>query len=74
MKSYHLTCTPDDWELTESGSRTVIKAFATREQAVEASRAYVKEHSGSLKIHRTDGTIEEERTYPRSADPAGSPG
>jgi len=23
----------------------------------------------SVKIHKADGTIEEERTYPRSADP-----
>lgn len=30
--------------------------------------------TGSVKIHTSDGRIEEERTYPRSADPAQSKG
>ena len=29
----------------------------------------MKKNGGSLKIHKQDGTIQEERTYPKSDDP-----
>jgi hypothetical protein len=31
-------------------------------------------HPGSVKIHKENGQIQEERTYPRSADPSESKG
>ena len=51
-----------------------VGSFATKQRALDRSIEIVSEVTGSLKIHRADGTIEEERTYPRSADPAKSPG
>jgi hypothetical protein len=75
MKKYHLTPHPSgEWKLTPEGSDHVLGTFDTKEDAVEKAIDHVSQVTGSLKIHRADGTIEEERTYPRSADPAKSPG
>jgi hypothetical protein len=73
MKSYHLTPNGDTWELAEEGG-TSVATYETREEAMQDSRRTVAQTTGSLTIHRADGTVEEERTYPRSADPAKSPG
>ena len=32
-------------------------------------RDYMKDHEGSVKIHKENGEFQEERTYPRSKDP-----
>jgi hypothetical protein len=32
-------------------------------------RTYMHGHAGSVKIHKENGQIQEERTYSRSADP-----
>jgi hypothetical protein len=37
-------------------------------------RDYMQAHPGSVKIHKENGQIQEERTYPRSADPSESKG
>ena len=74
MKDYHLLPNGEHWELAEEGGRKPRVLFGTKSQAVERAREIVAERSGSLKIHREDGTIEEERTYPRSADPVESRG
>ena len=58
----------DKWELSQNGSP--VGFFATKEQALSWSIEIVNEVTGSLAIHRADGTIEEERIYPRAADPA----
>jgi len=38
------------------------------------SKKFMNREGGSLKIHKLDGTIQEERTYPRSKDPRKSKG
>ena len=42
----------------------MLGSFQVKTDAVKRSREIVAERTGSLKIHKTDGTIEEERTYP----------
>lgn len=44
---------------------------ATKRKAVRLLAAWARAHPQaiSVRIHRTDGTIQEERTYPRAADP-----
>jgi hypothetical protein len=75
MKNYHLTPSPTgEWKLAPEGTDHVLSVFDTKAEAVDKAVQYVSEKTGSLKIHKADGTIEEERTYPRSADPAKSPG
>ncbi|HWB04304.1 MAG TPA: DUF2188 domain-containing protein [Verrucomicrobiales bacterium] len=73
MKNYHLTPIGDSWQLAEDGG-AALAVYDTKDEAVQGSRRIVERETGSLKIHKADGTIEEERTYPRSEDPAKSPG
>ena len=73
MDTYHLTPDEDRWKLIVETDGTVL-FFDTKEDALAGCAEYMNEHHGSLRIHRADGRIEEERTYPRSRDPVESPG
>jgi Uncharacterized protein conserved in bacteria (DUF2188) len=63
------------WELKPEGSGQVVKRFATKASATKggALERAVK-GMGSVRIRKRNGKIQEERTYPRSADPRGSKG
>ena len=69
MKNYHLVPEGDCWRLTLEGSLNQLGEWPTKDRAVAKSTKIVEGNTGSLKIHLADGTIEEERTYPRAADP-----
>ncbi len=61
----------------ESGGRTVPNTkAATKAEAINRTAAAAKKDTQpvSVKIHKADGTFQEERTYPRSADPRRSKG
>jgi hypothetical protein len=62
------------WTATSSGQ--VISRSETKQQLVRETVAAVKATGTptSVRIHKADGTIQEERTYPRSADPRSSKG
>ena len=60
------------WELTSENSGGVVKTFASKAKATKGgvlSRAVGGR--GSVRIRKRNGKIQEERTYPRSADPRG---
>ena len=63
------------WDLKKEGSGELVKSFATK---AAATKGGVLEKAvggtGSVRIRKRDGKIQEERTYPRSADPRGSKG
>jgi Uncharacterized protein conserved in bacteria (DUF2188) len=65
----------EQWELKHDKSKEVIKAFdkedATKGGVLEKALGAT---GGSVKIQKMDGKIQEERTYPKSADPKKSPG
>jgi hypothetical protein len=63
--------TSKKWELTD-GSKSVVKTFKTKADALKGGvlEKAVK-GKGSVRIRKLDGKIQEERTYPRSADPRG---
>lgn len=71
MKRIDVVKRNEGW-LGESGGRTVpgtkspTKAEAVRQTAVVARKG---PEPVSVKIHKENGRIQEERTYPRSADP-----
>lgn len=72
MDNYHLTKKGDKWALKKEGADRTSKTFdTTKSDAVKQSAEFLKNKGGdaSLKIHKQDGKIQEERTYPRSADP-----
>ena len=74
MDTYHLSPTADGWELKKAGAERASKRSATKQELVGALSEFFDGKTASVKIHKADGTIEEERTYPRSADPTRSKG
>jgi hypothetical protein len=76
MENYDLKHEDGNWKLQRQGTERAAIVFdgKTKEQALQQSVEFMKQHHGSLKIHKEDGTYQEERTYPRSADPTRSPG
>lgn len=78
LPRYHLTKDEKkgDWKLQQEGSDRAKRRFDTKEEATAGgvlSKA-VGPDGGSVRIHKTDGVIQEERTFPGSRDPKGSPG
>lgn len=76
MKRIDVVKKNDQW-VGESGGRTVRGTRAPRkEEAVRktARIANADEQAVTVKIHKQDGRIQEERTYPRKADPKRSKG
>lgn len=69
MDNYHLSPTSDGWELKKAGADRASKRAATKQELVNMLPDFFEGKTASVKIHKADGTIEEERTYPRSADP-----
>jgi hypothetical protein len=63
------------WVLKHEGTGQSVKSFATK---AAATKGGVLEKavggSGAVRIRKRNGKIQEERTYPRSADPRGSRG
>jgi Uncharacterized protein conserved in bacteria (DUF2188) len=76
MKRIDVVKTKDGWR-GESGGQTVrgtkapTKAETVKQTAEVARKA---PEPVSVKIHKENGRIQEERTYPRKADPPGSKG
>lgn len=65
----------DDWKLC-NGAKQVIQSFDRKADALQGGvlERAVGGAGGSVQIRKTDGVIQQERTYPRSADPKKSPG
>lgn len=72
MDNYHLSPTSDGWELKKAGAERASKRAATKQELVSVLADFFDDKTASVKIHKADGTLEEERTYPRSADPRSS--
>lgn len=65
----------DTWQL-RNGAKQVVRSFDTKTDALKGGvlEKTVGTGGGSVQIRKQDGTIQEERTYPGSADPKRSPG
>lgn len=74
MKNYHITKKNDIWQFKEENSKRSIKNSDTKEQAIDNMREFMKDKTGSVKIHKTTGLIQEERTYQRKDDPSKTKG
>lgn len=76
MKNYHLTKDGENWKLQRENTSRATASFEglNKADAIRRSADILADSNSSLKIHKTDGTIQEERTYPRSADPRKSKG
>lgn len=74
MGNYHLTKGDDCWILKSEGGDTEKLLSEDKSRAIKEAVEWLSDQTASLKIHKMDGTIEEERTFPRSADPRESEG
>ena len=78
MKNYHIVKKIGDsgrhWILKEEHSDDVIIKTKTKFSIIQEMREFMGNKKGSVKIHKMNGRIQEERTYPRSYDPIGSKG
>jgi hypothetical protein len=74
MDTYHLVFSEDEWKLRRTGAERSAMTFDSKGEAMKESVEFMRDHGGSLRIHKHTGAIQEERTYPRSADPRKSPG
>lgn len=74
MDNYHITTGTNGWQLKKQGATKASKTAKTKAEIVKIAGEFLDGKTASLKIHKEDGTIQEERTYPRSADPSKSKG
>lgn len=74
MDNYHVSPTADGWELKKAGAERASKRSSTKQELMASLSEFFQGKTASVKIHKADGTIEEERTYPRSDDPRRSKG
>ena len=63
------------WVLKHEGTGQTVKTFATKAAGTKGGvlERAVK-GTGSVRIRKRNGQIQEERTFPRNADPRGSKG
>lgn len=64
----------EKWRLEKEGLDRAKRVYDTKSEALENLRGAVGPSGGSVRIRKQDGTIQEERTYPRSKDPTKTPG
>ena len=75
MKRLDLVKKKNEW-VAQTGSKKVVARARTKEDAVRKTARAAKADSQAVtvKIHKENGQFQEERTYPRKADPPGSKG
>jgi len=66
MEHYHLTPSAGVFTLTREGSKKVLAEFDRKSAALAGSAKFMMGHESSLQIHREDGSVAEERAFPRN--------
>lgn len=74
MDNYHITQKGDIWQFKKEGGQKAISNSDTKAEAMEKMKDFMADKIGSVKIHKQDGRIQEERTYQRKDDPKKSQG
>ena len=74
MQTYHIKPHDGHWDLTKEGADRASISKPTKAEIIAATEAFMADKTASVTIHLGNGQIEEERTYPRSADPRKSKG
>ncbi|WP_168069647.1 DUF2188 domain-containing protein [Sphingomonas kaistensis] len=66
----------DGWKLEPEGGGRARARFDTKADATKggALSDALGKQGGSVRIHKEDGKVQEERTFPRERDPKSSPG
>jgi hypothetical protein len=76
LPSFHLTKKDDKWSLERAGSDRALRTFDRKSDALKGGvlKGALGQQGGSVKLHKENGRIQQERTYPRGRDPKGSKG
>lgn len=74
MDNYHVKKHESHWDLTREGGTRASISEPSKEKLLAAMQTFLEGKTASVKIHGEDGKIQEERTYPRAADPARTKG
>ena len=56
---YHVTPHDDGWQLKKVDGQRAIMVEDTKEMLLSKAKDYVNDHSGTLVVHKQDGSIEE---------------
>jgi hypothetical protein len=69
-KVYHVIPDGYSWKVKSEGSKRAVKTFDHKKNAVDFGREIAKNQPlAQVKIHKKDGTIQEERTYRKDPYP-----
>ena len=63
LQRYHLERKNDAWRLRKAGSNRAVVKADTKDLAILEMRGYMKTREGSVRIHKANGRIQEDRTY-----------
>jgi len=74
MENYHITKDGKKWSLKKEGSTRPSLTSETKQDIIDQTIKFMKDKTGSVKIHKENGKIQEERTYHRGDDPRKSKG
>lgn len=74
MDIYHIVYNDTNWKFKKSNSKKSIKVMDKKSDLIDFMINFMDGKKGTVKIHKIDGEIEEERTYPRKEDPISSKG
>ncbi|WP_374531081.1 DUF2188 domain-containing protein [Novosphingobium sp.] len=71
LPKYHLVPDGEKWRLEPEGGGRAKRVFDSKAEATAGGilKAALGKAGGSVRIHKQDGEIQEERTFPRSKDP-----
>ncbi|MDL2322638.1 DUF2188 domain-containing protein [Bacteroidales bacterium OttesenSCG-928-A17] len=70
---YHVTKTETGWKGQVINTSTPVVTGTTKKEVMEKTIELAKKQKlAQVVIHKADGKIQEERTYPRSSDPRGN--
>ncbi len=67
---YHVTKTEDGWKGKKEGGERASATGKTKKEVLKKTTDIAKKKgNSSVVIHKSDGKIQEERTYPKKSDP-----
>ena len=68
--TYHVTKSDDGWQgKKEGGARASVKGNTKEEVLKKTIEIAKNQGDASVVVHKQDGKIQEERTYPKGSDP-----
>lgn len=69
-KKYHVTATKDGWQgKLEGGQKASVTGDTKADVMKKTIELAKRQGKSSVIIHKSDGKIQEERTYPKGSDP-----